>query len=80
MKTGIVSAKNNERLYNVFQNNDWSQERLRNLSVHWLFVSANYSLRIAQRGPLVGQGRTDGSLVLLKRALVRRCLSLSPSE
>ena len=24
--------------------------RLRNLSVHWLFVGANYSLRIAQQG------------------------------
>ena len=35
--------------------------RLRNLSVHWLFVAANYSLRIAQRGPLVGQGRTGSS-------------------
>ena len=53
---------------------------LRNLSIHWLFVAANYSLRIAQQGPLVGQGRTDGSSVLLKRALVRRCFSLSPSK
>ena len=32
--------------------------RLSKLSVHWLFVAANYSLRIFQRGPLVGQGRT----------------------
>lgn len=50
----------------------------RNFSDHWLFVAANYSLQIAQRGALVGQGHTDGPSALLKCAVVRHCLPLSP--
>ena len=41
METGIVSAKNNELVYNVFQND---MTGLRNFSVLWLFVATNYSL------------------------------------
>ena len=62
---------------NVFKMFSKIMTRLRNLSVPWLFVAANYSLRIAQRGPLVGQGRTGGSSQWkLSRASLARAIHI----
>lgn len=63
MKTGIVSAKNNERLYNVFQNNDSSQEPLSPLAVccSQLFATNCPSRAIGGAGPyrwLFGSAQT----------------------
>ena len=64
----IVLRTRNENRHSIFQVRTMDvlimfskiMTRLSNLSVHWLFVAANYSLRIFQRKSLVGQGLTGG--------------------
>ena len=71
----VLRTRNKNRhivVGNVFVMFSKITTRLRNLSVYWLFVSVNYSLRIAQREPLVGQGPSDGSS---QWKLSRACLA-----
>ena len=72
MKTGIVSAKNNERVYNVFQNNDSSKVPISPLAVccSQLFPTNCPTRVIGRKGPYIQITPRSGScLVLLKIVL-----------